>query len=307
MYPEIGEDMIKIPERLRSKAENIDEFCNEIFPDIKNVVKDGLKKSFNDDEWISWITSRAIICPINEDCEEINEKMIKKIDGQLFMSKSIDKVHDEQEAHNYPTEFLNSLRLPSYPSHIIELKRGVPFMLLRNLDPKNGHVNGARYIVKSFSQRIIHGRLAVGPHKGNEILLPKILLHVKDKQLPFEFSRKQFPIRPSFAFTTHKSQGQSLKSVGIYLKHDMFGHGMLYVSTSRVTQPHALKIYKPKKQANVPPPKKSNDVTKIKNNKKKMEETPTLTDEIFTRNVVYQEIYSKSKEISAILIKFSKY
>ena len=76
-FPNIGQDMIKIPERLRSKANNIDEFCNEIFPDIKNVVKDGLNKSFNDDEWISWITSRAIICPINEDCEEINEKMIK--------------------------------------------------------------------------------------------------------------------------------------------------------------------------------------------------------------------------------------
>ena len=153
--------MIKIPECLRSKAKNTDDFCNEIFPNIKNVVKDGLSKSFNDDTWISWITSRAIICPVNEDCDEINEKMIKKIEGPLFLYKSIDRVHDEEEAHNYPTEFLNSLRLPSYPPHILELKRGIPFMLLRNLDPKNGHVNGARYIVKDLSPRIIHGEKSV--------------------------------------------------------------------------------------------------------------------------------------------------
>ena len=69
----------------------------------------------------------------------------------------------------------------------------------------------------------------------------------------------------------------------------MFGHGMFYVSCSRVTKPHALKIYKPKE----PPPKKSNDTTKIKNNKKKKEDPSTLTDEMFTRNVVYQEILTK--------------
>ena len=151
-----------------------------------------------------------------------------------------------------------------------------------------GHVNGARYITKSLSARIIHGRLAVGPHKGNEILLPKILLHVKDPQLPFQFSRKQFPIVPSFGFTTHKSQGQNLKSVGMYLKNDMFTHGMFYVAASRVTQPHGLKIYKP-----LPPPKESNDPKKIKNSKKEKEDTSTAADEIFTRNVVYEEILTK--------------
>ena len=219
--------------------------------------------------------------------------MIKKIDGQLFHYKSIDKVHEETEAHNYPTEFLNSLRLSSYPPHVLELKRGIPFMMLRNLDTKNGHVNGARYITKSLSNRIIHGRLAVGQHKGNEILLPKILLHVNDKQLPFQFSRKQFPIVPAFGFTTHKSQGQTLKSVGIYLKNDMFAHGMFYVGTSRVTQPHGLKIYKPKTVSTLPPPKKSDDPKKIKNSNKKKQEASTSTEDIFTRNVVYQEILTK--------------
>ena len=150
-YPEVGEDMIKIPDQLKAKAKNTDEFLEEIFPGINDVVQEGLRKSFDDDAWMSWITSRAIICPINDDCLEVNEKMIKKIDGQLFLSKSIDKVHDETEAHNYPTEFLNSIRLSSYPPHILQLKRGVPFMMLRNLDAKNGMYKKV-YLAKFISR-----------------------------------------------------------------------------------------------------------------------------------------------------------
>ena len=77
----------------------------------------------------------------------------------------------------------------------------------------------------------------------------------------------------------------------MYLKNDMFAHGMLYVAASRVTQPHGLKIYKPVNA--LPLKNKSNDPKKIKNSKKKKEDTSTVADEIFTRNVVYEEILTK--------------
>ena len=94
-----------------------------------------------------------------------------------------------------PTEFLNSLSLDSYPPHVLELKYGAPFILLRNLDPQNGHVNGARYVIVGVTKRIIHGRLAVGPKRGNEILLPRIKLDVKAQQvereiIPDQISKK---------------------------------------------------------------------------------------------------------------------
>ncbi|KAG7674304.1 hypothetical protein KSW81_006109 [Nannochloris sp. 'desiccata'] len=45
--------------------------------------------------------------------------------------------------------------------------------------------------------------------------------------------RRQYPVKPAFAMSINKAQGQTLKCVGIYLKDDVFGHGQLYVALSR--------------------------------------------------------------------------
>ena len=58
-------------------------------------------------------------------------------------------------------------------------------------------------------------------------------------------TRVQFPIRLSFAITVNKSQGQSLSTVGVDLRHAVFTHGQLYVALSRVTTVAGLSILLP--------------------------------------------------------------
>ena len=61
-------------------------------------------------------------------------------------------------------------------------------------------------------------------------------------EYPFEWQRRQFPVRPAFAMTINKSQGQTLKYAGIWLRGDVFTHGQLYVACSRVSAPEKLRF-----------------------------------------------------------------
>ena len=89
----------------------------------------------------------------------------------------------------------------------------------------------------------------VYPHilSGNDILIPRIKFHPKDRKLPVEMERVQFPIRLCFGITANKSQGQTYKRIGINLSNaEMFSHGQLYVALSRVGSAKSVSIFKPK-------------------------------------------------------------
>ena len=72
-----------------------------------------------------------------------------------------------------------------------------------------------------------------GKHSGKMVFLPRITLTPSDSVLPFQLQRRQFPVRPAFAMTINKCQGQTLEYVEIDLTQPIFTHGQLYVALSR--------------------------------------------------------------------------
>ena len=116
-------------------------------------------------------------------------------------------------------------------------------MLLRNLDPVNGHCNGTRYVIEHLHDHIIDATIACGAHAGKRIFVPVIPMIPSENIFPVHMKRKQLPVRPAFAITSNKAQGQTLSHVDICLKQGFFSHGELYVVMSRVGSKDSLKIY----------------------------------------------------------------
>jgi ATP-dependent DNA helicase PIF1 len=107
----------------------------------------------------------------------------------------------------YPVEFLNTLRFTGIANHELQLKVGVPILLLCNLNQSIGLCNGTRLIVKRLGQRVIEAEIIIGNNVDKCVFIPSIIMSPSGTDLPFVLRRRQFPIRMAFAITINKSQG----------------------------------------------------------------------------------------------------
>ena len=110
----------------------------------------------------------------------------------------------------------------------------MPLIVLRNLSPQQGLCNGTKIIFQEcIDKRLLKCTIAA---------TGKVVFLADQKHFTFEWSRRQFPVRVAFATTINKSQGQTLKTVGVWLRQPVFTHGQLYVAFSRTGIPDQLKI-----------------------------------------------------------------
>ena len=182
------------------------------------------------------IIKRAILCPTNKETIDINLDVLSRVSGDSCVYSSVDSIQnclDEEEAANYPVEFLNSLTPSGMPSHNLFLKEGAIVILLRNINTKQGLTNGTRLIIKRMYNLFLDAQILTGRAEGHRVFIPKMNLVPSDIDLPFSFCRVQFPLRLAYAMTINKSQGQTFDKVGIFLNKACFAHGQLYVAFSR--------------------------------------------------------------------------
>ena len=204
------------------------ELVQAVFPQLHEQYKN-----------TAWLAERAILAPRNDAVSQINDTMLRLIPENEKVYLAIDTTIEPDDALNYPTEVLNSLNPSRLPAYTLALKVGAPIMLLRNIDaPKL--CNGTKLTVTRLCPNVIEATICTGQYACESVFIPRIPLIPSDSTVPFK--RLQFPIRLSFAMTINKSQGQTLKTVGLSLQTKCFAHGQFYVACSRVSSPTNLYV-----------------------------------------------------------------
>ena len=109
---------IKLPGNFWTAVETKSEVF-ECLPDILNNYLDH-----------NWLCNHAILAARNVDFDEINFQIQQLLHGDFMSFKSIGTIVDENQAANFPTEFLKSLEIPGMPPHNLRLKIVSPIILL---------------------------------------------------------------------------------------------------------------------------------------------------------------------------------
>ena len=213
---------------------------------------------------IESLKKTVILSATNRAVLELNEKVLNCVQSPAHMKYSIDSTEGDDEAScTIPPEFLHMLTPPGMPPHALTMKVNGIYMLLRNMNVEAGQCNGSRFIVRNILPHSLHCELIQDDPTlpVSSFILPRIT-STPPKHYPFQFSRRQFPIRPAFAMTINKSQGGTFQRIGLDLTSPVFSHGQLYVALSRVPNPAAITVL-------------------------------TLNGETYTKNVVFPGIFDK--------------
>ncbi len=99
-----------------------------------------------------------ILAPKNIDVDQVNNAILESISEELHTYLNANSLTPTEEGASvttgvsmdslYPVEFLNTLQFSDIANHELELKVGMPILLLRNLNQSIGLCNGTRLIVK---------------------------------------------------------------------------------------------------------------------------------------------------------------
>jgi len=172
----------------------------------------------------------------NTDVNYINENSLAKLESEehVFEVKTIRVKRIPEDVEQM---LIDKLDKDASYERALTLKIGAQVMLVTNLDPEIGLVNGSRGVVTDFAPdgsplvKFLHCSLPIRPHKweadGNDSGL----------------AREQIPLKLAYAITIHKAQGATLDCALVDVGPATFEYGQAYVALSRARSLDALYIH----------------------------------------------------------------
>ena len=83
---------------------------------------------------MAWLSEQCILGPLNKIRHTINAILAAQLPGKSVKYR-LDSVFDESQVVYFSLEFLNSLEVSGFPSHMLSLQISAPIILLQSLDP----------------------------------------------------------------------------------------------------------------------------------------------------------------------------
>lgn len=163
------------------------------------------------------------LCTSNSLAEQINAQMIAQLPGQAF--EYVATVSGEFDAKLFPTD------------QPLVLKEGAQVMFIRN-DPEGRWVNGTIGEVYALGKESIQVVTEDGQVHDVQRVGWDNIRYAYDKEKDCITAEvlgnfTQYPLKPAWAITIHKSQGLTFDNVNIHLGTGAFAAGQLYVALSR--------------------------------------------------------------------------
>ena len=175
--------------------------------------------------------------PTRQACTDLNNEMLKSLPGKVCDLVCTDEVDETtsklkwtKKANKQLQKLNDDCNMTGGLQAVLSLAVGARVMLRRNIDTKNGLVNGCLGTVTAITSQHV-------TVKFDHLAQPYNVERVKSRFIlmkNYYICRDQFPLILAYGVTIHKSQGLSLDHAIVDLSDKVFCSAMAYVALSRV-------------------------------------------------------------------------